>query len=146
MSVYSLSVSKLLAKTKKPPDKEDFWFYYFTTFGFKYWRRGWDSNPRLLAQRRFSRPLPSSTRSPLHERGVCKVYFMLASYSVVIPAGNTSLSSLIATSRILCIICEYVPIVKTTGTLPVSHQQPPLPGRKLYGSSLLPVLQSPEVK
>src|SRR5690606_2587962 len=28
-------------------------------------RSGWDSNPRTLAGRRFSRPLPSSTRPPL---------------------------------------------------------------------------------
>ncbi len=28
-------------------------------------RRGWDSNPRLLAQQRFSRPSPSATRTPL---------------------------------------------------------------------------------
>ena len=31
-------------------------------------RSGWDSNPRTLAGRRFSRPLPSSTRPPLHPR------------------------------------------------------------------------------
>ena len=31
-------------------------------------RSGWDSNPRALAGRRFSRPLPSSTRPPLHPR------------------------------------------------------------------------------
>ena len=29
-------------------------------------RRGWDSNPRTLAGRRFSRPEPSTTRPPLH--------------------------------------------------------------------------------
>jgi hypothetical protein len=30
-------------------------------------RRGWDSNPRTLAGRRFSRPEPSTTRPPLHK-------------------------------------------------------------------------------
>ena len=29
------------------------------------WRRGWDSNPRSLARRRFSRPVYSSTLAPL---------------------------------------------------------------------------------
>ncbi len=30
-----------------------------------HWRRGWDSNPRWLAPRRFSRPVYSSTLAPL---------------------------------------------------------------------------------
>ena len=36
------------------------------------WRREWDSNPRTLARRRFSRPVPSTTRTSLHleERNV----------------------------------------------------------------------------
>lgn len=29
------------------------------------WRTGWDSNPRMLSHRRFSRPLPSSSRQPV---------------------------------------------------------------------------------
>ncbi len=35
-------------KTTKSPEKPD--------FSDKLWRREWDSNPRLLAQHRFSRP------------------------------------------------------------------------------------------
>ena len=31
-------------------------------------RRGWDSNPRGLAPQRFSRPSPSTARTPLRER------------------------------------------------------------------------------
>ena len=30
------------------------------------WRREWDSNPRTLARRRFSRPVPSTARTSLH--------------------------------------------------------------------------------
>ena len=30
-----------------------------------FWRREWDSNPRMLSHRRFSRPVPSTTRPPL---------------------------------------------------------------------------------
>ena len=36
---------------------------------FKVWRREWDSNPRALARRRFSRPVPSTTRTSLHSEG-----------------------------------------------------------------------------
>ncbi len=32
------------------------------------WRREWDSNPRMLPHRRFSRPVPSTTRTSLHVR------------------------------------------------------------------------------
>ena len=32
----------------------------------KMWRREWDSNPRTLARRRFSRPVPSTARTSLH--------------------------------------------------------------------------------
>ena len=32
------------------------------------WRREWDSNPRTLARRRFSRPVPSTTRTSLHKK------------------------------------------------------------------------------
>lgn len=32
---------------------------------FLIWRTGWDSNPRMLSHRRFSRPLPSSSRQPV---------------------------------------------------------------------------------
>ena len=39
-----------------------------TTLHFSIWRTGWDSNPRMLSHRRFSRPLPSSSRQPVHER------------------------------------------------------------------------------
>jgi hypothetical protein len=40
------------------------------------WRRGWDSNPRRLAPQRFSRPSPSTARTPLqavdeHRTGGC---------------------------------------------------------------------------
>ncbi len=38
-------------------------------FCFKIWRREWDSNPRALARRRFSRPVPSTTRTSLHLEG-----------------------------------------------------------------------------
>ena len=31
------------------------------------WRREWDSNPRTLARRRFSRPVPSTARTSLHK-------------------------------------------------------------------------------
>ena len=33
----------------------------------KLWRREWDSNPRTLSRRRFSRPVPSTARTSLHE-------------------------------------------------------------------------------
>lgn len=36
-----------------------------TTLHFSIWRTGWDSNPRMLSHRRFSRPLPSSSRQPV---------------------------------------------------------------------------------
>ena len=38
-----------------------------TCFGAfpKSWRREWDSNPRMLSHRRFSRPVPSTTRTSL---------------------------------------------------------------------------------
>ena len=35
------------------------------TIHFSIWRTGWDSNPRMLSHRRFSRPLPSSSRQPV---------------------------------------------------------------------------------
>ena len=31
-----------------------------------YWRREWDSNPRMVSHHWFSGPAPSSTRTPLH--------------------------------------------------------------------------------
>ena len=34
----------------------------------RYWRRGWDSNPRILADQRFSRPPLSTTQPPLRKR------------------------------------------------------------------------------
>ena len=34
-----------------------------------YWRKGWDSNPRMLAHRRFSRPVQSTTLPPFRGRG-----------------------------------------------------------------------------
>ena len=39
-----------------------------------FWRREWDSNPRILAYRRFSRPEPSTTRPSLRISGV---YFII---------------------------------------------------------------------
>ena len=33
-----------------------------------HWRKGWDSNPRMLAHRRFSRPLQSTTLPPFRRR------------------------------------------------------------------------------
>lgn len=33
------------------------------------WRKGWDSNPRMLAHRRFSRPLQSTTLPPFRCQG-----------------------------------------------------------------------------
>ena len=43
---------------------------YFRVSGcrFEFWRREWDSNPRALARRRFSRPVPSTTRTSLHRK------------------------------------------------------------------------------
>ena len=38
----------------------------------KMWRREWDSNPRMLPHRRFSRPVPSTTRTSLHVRSPAK--------------------------------------------------------------------------
>ena len=35
----------------------------------KIWRMGWDSNPRGVSPWRFSRPLPSTTRPPIHAVG-----------------------------------------------------------------------------
>ena len=35
------------------------------------WRRGWDSNPRKLALRQFSRLVPSTARPPLHLQKLC---------------------------------------------------------------------------
>ena len=36
------------------------------------WRREWDSNPRMLAHRRFSRPVPSTARTSLQIRPFIK--------------------------------------------------------------------------
>ena len=41
---------------------------FVKTGGEGEWRRGWDSNPRCLSARRFSRPVPSTTRPPLRGR------------------------------------------------------------------------------
>ena len=40
------------------------------TRGAFFWRREWDSNPRILSYRRFSRPEPSTTRPSLRMSGV----------------------------------------------------------------------------
>ena len=37
---------------------------------FQFWRRGRDSNSRWVSPRRFSRPLPSTTRSPLRDSDI----------------------------------------------------------------------------
>ena len=42
------------------------YFCRYDIHWLKMWRREWDSNPRTLARRRFSRPVPSTARTSLH--------------------------------------------------------------------------------
>ncbi len=43
------------------------------------WRRGWDSNPRYLSAHRFSRPAPSTSRTPLQ---VKRDYFTITEWEI----------------------------------------------------------------
>ena len=42
------------------------YFCRYDIHWLKMWRREWDSNPRTLARRRFTRPVPSTARTSLH--------------------------------------------------------------------------------
>ena len=46
----------------------------FSCLHHRKWRREWDSNPRMLAHRRFSRPVPSTARPSLHN---APTYFII---------------------------------------------------------------------
>ncbi len=50
----------------------------------KMWRREWDSNPRMLPHRRFSRPVPSTTRTSLHVRSPAKCKKMIPHFSHIV--------------------------------------------------------------
>ena len=53
------------------------------------WRREWDSNPRMLAHRRFSRPVPSTARTSLHG-GSCPLPEHLWYDTIFQPALSTA--------------------------------------------------------